>query len=149
MWIQSHKWLYGQTPQFTISSHANEEDERPRPPLPKDFPPSVRTLLPVIMYFLVEDTGDLVPNIPATQARVYLKVRGGAIDTSKISISSDEYSAKAEREKFGQVLKDKNIHDIDDFSTVLKHVELDSLEEVSIISTWLNYIFGKRGRISS
>ena len=43
MWIQSYQWLYGQTPQFTISSHYNEEDERPRPPLPKTFPPSVRT----------------------------------------------------------------------------------------------------------
>ena len=101
------------------------------------------------MYFPVEDTGDLVPNIPATQARVYLKIRGGAIDTSRISLSSDEDSANAESERFGQVLKDKNIHDIDDFNTVLKQVELDSLEEVSIISTWLNYIFGKRDRISS
>ena len=43
MWIQSYKWLYGQTPQFTISSHPHEEDERPRPLLPKIFPPSVRT----------------------------------------------------------------------------------------------------------
>ena len=62
MCFQSFKWLYGQTPQFTISSHANEEDERPRPPLPKNFPPSVRTLVPVIMYFPVADTGDLVPD---------------------------------------------------------------------------------------
>ena len=64
--IQSHNWLYGQTPQFTISSHSNEEDERPRPPLPKDFPPSVRTQLPVIIYFPVADTGDLVSDVPAT-----------------------------------------------------------------------------------
>ena len=66
IWVQSYKWLYGQTPQFTISSHSNEEDERPRPPLPKNFPPSVRTQLPVIMYFPSADTGDLVSDIPAT-----------------------------------------------------------------------------------
>ena len=66
IWIQSDNWLYGQTPQFTISSHSNEEDERPRPALPKDFPPSVRTQLPVTICFPVADTGDLVPNIPAT-----------------------------------------------------------------------------------
>ena len=46
MCIQSSKWLYGQTPQFTVSSHSNEEDGRERPPLPKDFPPSVRISVP-------------------------------------------------------------------------------------------------------
>ena len=75
---------------------------------------------------------------------MYLKVRGGAIDSSRISLSSDEDSANAEREKFGQILKDKNIHDIDNFNNVLKQVEHVSLKEVSIISTWLNYMFGKR-----
>ena len=65
IWIQSYSWLYGQTPQFTISSHSNEEDERPRPPLPKDFPPPVRTQLPVIIYFPVADTVDLVSDVPA------------------------------------------------------------------------------------
>ena len=79
---------------------------------------------------------------------MYLKVRGGAIDSSRISLSSDEDSANAEREKFGQILKDKNIHDIDDFNNVLQQVEHVSLKEVSIISTWLNYMFGKRDRIS-
>ena len=74
---------------------------------------------------------------------MYLKIRGGAIDSSRISLSSDEDSANAESEKFGQLLKDKNIHDIDDFNNVLKHVELESLKEVSIISAWLNRIFGK------
>ena len=79
---------------------------------------------------------------------MYLKVKGGAIDSSRISLSSDEDSAKAEREKFGQILKDKNIHDIDDFNNVLQQVEQVSLKEVSIISTWLNNMFGKRDRIS-
>ena len=42
-WTQSSRWIYGQTPQFTLSSHSNEEDEKARPPLPTYFPPSVRT----------------------------------------------------------------------------------------------------------
>ncbi|KAF6231158.1 hypothetical protein HO173_010658 [Letharia columbiana] len=114
--LQSSKWLYGQTPQFTLSSHSNEEDERERPPLPKDFPPS---------------------------ARVYLKIRSGVVESSKISISSDEDSANTERKKFDHVLKDKNIHDIGDFNDVLNRVEHGVSTEVSSISRWLNIMFGK------
>lgn len=77
------------------------------------------------------------------QARVYLKIRSGAIDSTAISISSDGDSANAEREKFDRVLKDKNIHDIDDFNNVLSQVEHDALMEVSSISKWLNTMFGK------
>lgn len=77
------------------------------------------------------------------QARVYLKIRSGVIDSTAISISSDEDSANAEREKFDRVLKDKNIHDIDDFNNVLSQVEHGALMEVSSISKWLNTMFGK------
>ena len=38
---QSQKWIYGQTPQFTLSSHAIEEDDRERPPSLPDLPSSV------------------------------------------------------------------------------------------------------------
>ncbi|CAD6591427.1 MAG: Biotin/lipoate A/B protein ligase [Alectoria sarmentosa] len=114
--LRSSKWLYGQTPQFTLSSHFNEEDERERPPLPKDFPPS---------------------------ARVYLKIKSGVIDSSRISVSSDEDSANAEIEMFNQVLKGKSIHDIDDFNDVLNRVELGASTEVSSVSRWLNTMFGK------
>ncbi|KAL9131928.1 MAG: hypothetical protein Q9175_006654 [Cornicularia normoerica] len=115
--LQSSQWLYGQTPQFTLSSHANEEDKRERPSLPKNFPPS---------------------------ARVYLKIRSGAIDSSRISISSDGDSANAEKEMFDQVLKAKNIHDIDDFNNVLSPVQHGATTEVSNISKWLNTMLGKR-----
>ena len=74
---------------------------------------------------------------------MYLKIRSGAIDSTAISISSDEDSANAEREKFDRVLKDKNIHDIDDFNNVLSQVEHGALMEVSSISKWLNTMFGK------
>lgn len=114
--LQSSKWLYGQTPQFTLSSHSHVEDERERPPLPKDFPPS---------------------------ARVYLKIKSGVIDSSRVSISSDEESAKAERERFDRVLKDKSVYDIDDFNDMLNQVEHGASTEVSSVSRWINTMFGK------
>ena len=89
------------------------------------------------------DTGDLVSNLPAMQSRVYLKIRGGAIESSGISLSSEEDQANAEREKFDQVLRDKNIHDIDDFNNLLNQVGHGALTEVSSISRWLNTMFGK------
>lgn len=89
------------------------------------------------------ESGDLVANKPAIQARVYLKIRSGVIDCSRISISSDGESANAEIERFDQVLKGKSIHDIDDFNDVLNRVEHCASMEVSSISGWLNTMFGK------
>lgn len=74
---------------------------------------------------------------------MYLKIRSGVVESSKISISSDEDSANTERKKFDHVLKDKSIHDIDDFNDVLNRVEHGVLTEVSSISRWLNIMFGK------
>ena len=76
---------------------------------------------------------------------MYLKVRGGVINSSRISISPDEDSANAEKEKFDQVLKGKNIHEIDDFDDVLKQTKLDASTDLSSISRWLNTMFGKPG----
>lgn len=89
------------------------------------------------------ESGDLVADKGVMQARVYLKIRSGAIVFSKISISSDADSANAEIEMFEQVLKDKSIHDIDNFNNVLNRVEHDASVEVSSISRWLNTMFGK------
>lgn len=74
---------------------------------------------------------------------MYLKIRSGVVESSKISISSDEDSANTERKKFDHVLKDKNIHDIGDFNDVLNRVEHGVSTEVSSISRWLNIMFGK------
>lgn len=74
---------------------------------------------------------------------MYLKIRSGVIDSSRLSVSSDEDSASAEREKFDQVLKDKSIHDIDNFADVLNQVEHGASKEVSSISRWLNTMLGK------
>ncbi len=74
---------------------------------------------------------------------MYLKIRSGVIDSSRISLSSDEDSANAEKEKFDQVLKDKSIHDIENFNDVLNQVEQGAPTDVSSISRWLNIMFGK------
>ena len=74
---------------------------------------------------------------------MYLKIKSGVIDSSRISVSSDEDSANAEIEMFNQVLKGKSIHDIDDFNDVLNRVELGASTEVSSVSRWLNTMFGK------
>lgn len=44
-YFQSLQWTYGQTPQFTLSSHSIEEDDRERPPLPAELPASVSQLM--------------------------------------------------------------------------------------------------------
>lgn len=77
------------------------------------------------------------------QAHVYLKVRSGVIHSSRVSISSEEHSANAEKRKFERVLKDKSLHDIDSFNDVLDQVEHGASMEVSSIASWLNTMFGK------
>ena len=77
------------------------------------------------------------------QARVYLKVRSAVIDSSRISISSDEDCANAEREMFDLVLKGKTISELESFDDVLNQIQHDTLIEVSSISRWLNTMFGK------
>jgi len=65
---QSPKWLYEQTPQFTLSSHPVEEDDRERPPLPKNFPSSVRAILSQVLMRYSEDV-TLGSCIPESQVR--------------------------------------------------------------------------------
>lgn len=74
---------------------------------------------------------------------MYLKIKSGVIDSSRVSISSDEESAKAERERFDRVLKDKSVYDIDDFNDMLNQVEHGASTEVSSVSRWINTMFGK------
>ena len=100
------------------------------------------------MQLVLVEIGEVVADRPAMQASVYLKIRAGAVDSSRISISSDEDSANTEKEKFDRVLKDKKIHDIEDFNNVLNQVEHGASTEVSNISRWINTMFGKTSRIS-
>ncbi|MCJ1271009.1 Biotin/lipoate A/B protein ligase [Lobaria immixta] len=116
--LKSLDWIFGQTPQFTVSSHPFEEDDRERPSLQNEFPPS---------------------------ARVCLKVRSGMIASSKISISLNRGLAQAEAEKFGLVLKERSVQEIEMFGDVLKEANIrERGGEIAAISSWLDRIFGKR-----
>ena len=46
---QSDEWIYGQTPQFTLSSHPSKEDPRPRPALPAELESSVCVVVTVVV----------------------------------------------------------------------------------------------------
>lgn len=115
--IESPEYLYGQTPQFILSTHPCEEDDRVRPPLPGWFPPS---------------------------ARVYLKVKSGVIISSKISLSEDATAASSEHAAFDQLLKDKKVIDIPSFWDVLGETSTSEQEgSIRRVSAWLDLMMGK------
>ncbi|KAL8901029.1 MAG: hypothetical protein Q9207_005408, partial [Kuettlingeria erythrocarpa] len=89
---KSPEYLYGQTPQFLLSTHPCEEDDRARPPLPEWFPPS---------------------------ARVYLKVKSGTILSSKISTSDQADVAAAEELAFDALLQGRNVAEVGSFWDIL------------------------------
>ncbi|MCJ1346317.1 Biotin/lipoate A/B protein ligase [Peltigera leucophlebia] len=117
--LKSLDWIYGQTPQFTVSSHPFENDDRERPPLPKELPSS---------------------------ARVFLTVRSGKILQSNVSISSDPRDV-AEAEKFDSIIEGKMVHEIQSFENVLGPALCrDENSEFTALLSWLNRIFGNLGK---
>ena len=114
--LRSTKWMYGQTPQFTLSSHSSKEDDRPRPPLPADFPP---------------------------YGHVHVKAAGGVFIESQLSLSDDEYIAQQERESFDAAIKGKHLHEISDFGDLVDHAfgagQRDSYRHG--LTNWLNDMF--------
>ncbi|MDI1487180.1 MAG: hypothetical protein OHK93_006448 [Ramalina farinacea] len=114
--LRSTKWLYGQTPQFTLSSHSSKEDDRPRPPLPADFPPC---------------------------GHVHVKAAGSVFIESHVSLSDDEYIARQERESFDAAIKGKHVHEISNFGNLVYdafgagHRE----SERRGLTNWLNEMF--------
>ena len=114
--LRSTKWLYGQTPQFTLSSHSSKEDDRPRPPLPADFPP---------------------------YGHVHVKAAGGVFIESYVSLSDDRYIAQQERESFDAAIKGKHVNEMSDFGNLVDdvfgagHIE----SERRGLTDWLNNMF--------
>lgn len=114
--LRSTKWLYGQTPQFTLSNHSSKEDDRPRPPLPADFPP---------------------------YGHVHVKVAGGAFIESHVSLSDDQHIAQQERESFDTAIKGKHLHEISDFGDLVDNAFGASQRESERrgLTNWLNDMF--------
>ena len=73
-----------------------------------------------------------------------MKVKSGVISSSRISISPHSHTAKKEAEAFDRILKDKDIHDVDDFRKILASVAPQSNVDFVGIGTWLNHVFGIR-----
>ena len=71
-----------------------------------------------------------------------IKVKSGVISSSHISISPDSDTAEREAEAFDQILKDKDIHKIDDFRKILASVAPQSDTDSVGVGTWLNHVFG-------
>ncbi|KAK4444047.1 hypothetical protein QBC34DRAFT_335905 [Podospora aff. communis PSN243] len=126
--IQTPDWRFGQTPQFTFSTHPTEEDPRPRPPLPEDLPPNLR---------------------------IHLDIRKGIIDLTSSSISglrSDEGECAVrigENDLYnveeGKADK-KTLYEIADWGMSLSN-PLDLQDPVLFNDTrkvgdWLNKMFG-------
>lgn len=141
--IQSSKWIYGQTPQFTLSSHPTAEDDRERPALPDGFPKPVSPNFSNPWLRCPSKCEKRTKGEPL-QARVYLKVKSGVIISSEISVSSDRDTAKREAEKLDRVLNGKSIQDIDDFASIMGEANLDGSMNLFGISNWLNDVFGKQ-----
>ncbi|KAI4252295.1 MAG: hypothetical protein LQ352_004372 [Teloschistes flavicans] len=119
--IQSPKLLYEQTPQFTLSSHACEEDMRTRPPLPKWFPSS---------------------------ARVYLKAKQGIIIETRVSLSEDARST--EEAVFARIFEKKRIMEVENFWDLCQNLSeadqsmvVNMEQDVRHICDWLDLMLGK------
>ncbi|KAL9607717.1 MAG: hypothetical protein Q9167_007397 [Letrouitia subvulpina] len=117
--LKSLDWLYGQTPQFTLSSHVCEEDDRERPPLPA--------------WLGSSSTG---------QSRIFLKIKSGMIISSQISTSTGFNVADAALNK---ALSDRKVFQIDSFRDLVESAGLphDSESETVDIAAWLDLTFGK------
>ncbi|EEH21923.1 hypothetical protein PABG_04134 [Paracoccidioides brasiliensis Pb03] len=114
--LQSLEWKYCQSPQFTFSTHPNDEDARPRPPLPPDLP---------------------------TSTRVFLRVKSGAIISSEVSTSTDSEQADIQSQKIHEVLANRKLHEISDWTSLLAGSgAFDSYADIVSISNWLTSKLG-------
>ncbi|MCJ1473216.1 Biotin/lipoate A/B protein ligase [Lambiella insularis] len=112
--LQSPNWIYGQTPQFTLSSFPVEKDQIARPNLPPFFPETVR---------------------------VSMTVRSGIIDSAAITVSEIPKRAEHETKDFNELLKGLKVHEIKDFGLILRQVTSTDASAVRNVARWLNEMF--------
>ncbi|KAL9035311.1 MAG: hypothetical protein Q9214_006642, partial [Letrouitia sp. 1 TL-2023] len=129
--LKSMNWLYGQTPQFTLSSHVCEEDDRKRPPLP--------TWLDSDYNF---QQVKLIRRPRPIQARIFLKIKSGIVISSQISTSSGFNVADAE---LNRALVDIKVFQVDSFKALVELAGPPQGRESksSDIAAWLDLTFGK------
>ncbi|MCJ1360177.1 MAG: Biotin/lipoate A/B protein ligase [Icmadophila ericetorum] len=115
--LRSLDWIYTQSPRFSLSSHSIEEDDRDRPPLPPHLPPSTRILL---------------------------RAHSGTIESTEISLSTDQSSATREIKDFNSILAGAKIHEISSFVTLFQDgiKEDDLRRRAKGVGKWLDEMFG-------
>ena len=81
------------------------------------------------------------------KTRIYLTAKSGTIISTRISISGDDKAAQADAAKFDSDLKDRNIHDVRNFKTILRKGGDDSKHNywTRLVGGWLNTMLGKPG----
>ncbi|KAK3683373.1 hypothetical protein B0T22DRAFT_411341 [Podospora appendiculata] len=114
--LMSPEWIYGQTPQFTFSTHPTEDDPRERPALPNDLP---------------------------TNFRLHLTARHGEIQEAAIGgLGTDQ----TQDEQLSQALLKQNLLRIPDWTQVLRppgSASDDAVpEDVEHVGRWLNGVLG-------
>ncbi|MCJ1340556.1 Biotin/lipoate A/B protein ligase [Bachmanniomyces sp. S44760] len=114
--LKSDEWIYGQTPQFTLSSHPSKEDPRPRPALPAELESSTQ---------------------------VNITCRHGTITSTDVSISPDPDKSQSERASVNKALNEISIRSILDFRKALQDAKGFPKAATSILGLWLNKMFGK------
>ncbi|KAI1346401.1 hypothetical protein F5Y01DRAFT_297849 [Xylaria sp. FL0043] len=118
--LRSRDWIYGQTPQFTFSTHPTADDPRPRPDLPIDLPAGAAApdLRMVVRH--AEITEVAVPSA-ASEATEGVAQSGAANDR-----------------KLADSLKGLHLHHINDWR---RHVGIEN----ESMGRWLNGLFGVGG----
>ncbi|KAK4235777.1 hypothetical protein C8A03DRAFT_36363 [Achaetomium macrosporum] len=114
--LTSPDWIFGQTPQFTFSTHPTEDDPRERPRIEHSLPYGLQA------HFTVRH-GD---------------IQSAAVSGLEYQDSVDEAS---QNEILSKALVNQHIHHIKDWRTTLKQAS-PSPVDVDDAGEWLNHIFG-------
>ncbi|KAI0809500.1 hypothetical protein GGR55DRAFT_177660 [Xylaria sp. FL0064] len=118
--LRSRDWIYGQTPQFTFSTHPTADDPRPRPDLPIDLP-----------------AGAAAPDLRMTVRHAEITEVAVPSAASEATDGVAQSSAANDRKLAGS-LKGLHLHHINDWRT---HVGIEN----ESMGRWLNGLFGVGG----
>ncbi|KAK1754429.1 lipoyltransferase [Echria macrotheca] len=115
--LMSPDWIYGQTPQFTFSTHPTEDDPRPRPPLPEGIP---------------------------REFSAHFTIRHGEIQTFSITglRYTDDIDAASQDLALSQALVGQRIHHITDWRETLQSASSTPITDAQAVGGWLNTMFG-------
>ncbi|KAL2024342.1 hypothetical protein VTK56DRAFT_8824 [Thermocarpiscus australiensis] len=114
--LTSPEWVFGQTPQFTFSTHPTEDDPRERPPLPDTLP---------------------------TGFQAHLTFRHGEIQSAAISgLEYHDFVDEDGQDKaLSQALVKQRLHNLSDWRATLKSAS-PVLADADEVGEWLNHMFG-------